>query len=151
MKKLLFLIPFLFIVNSCVVFKEQIPIYQTDNKMLYVELEMNRVLKIPALIDTGCTTTSIPIEVFLTLKETGTVVKEDLLDSRTYVLADGSEIECPRFLLKELRIGTKRFKNVEVSITLTPNSPILLGSNVLEQFGSVAMDYKRSKLIVLSN
>ena len=66
---------------------------------------------------------------------------------KTYILADGSELRSPRFILRSLKIGTHQFTNIPASIgTLT--SGLLLGQSLLEKLGTWGIDTQRKVLVV---
>lgn len=148
MKKVLLLTLLLITTNSCYVFKQHIPLLQTENNMLYVTTELNGVLKIPFLIDSGASEVNVPFPVFYTMLLSGTVTIADKLDPKVYTLADGSEVKCQRFRIKSLKIGKTTLYNIEASISMNSDSPLILGQNVLSKLKIVSFDYKDSKMYI---
>lgn len=111
-----------------------------------IKVEINNTVKIPFIIDTGASNTSIPVYVIMTLMKAGTVKQEDFLDDQEYTLADGSTILCKRVCISELKIGDKIIKDIECTVSENLGSPILLGQNSLRELGEVTVDYKNNLL-----
>lgn len=148
MKKLFLLGLILFTTNSCCIFKQYIPVTITENNLVFIDTEINGVLKISMLADSGASETNIPFPIFYTLVQTGSVVRGDMLESKTYVLADGSLVSCDRFMIKKIRIGETTLYNIECSISMSPDSPLLLGQNIMSKLKVVTFDYNKSRLII---
>lgn len=127
--------------------QETVQLEKNSGGLFVTEITLNGKVSVKALVDTGCSELSIPAHVFYTLVNSGTVCKEDQLPSRTYILADGSEVVNSRFLLREIKIGTRTFNNISVSITQNPNASILIGQNVLSKFGVIMFDYENNLMI----
>jgi hypothetical protein len=58
----------------------------------------------------------IPADVVLTLMRTGTLKESDLLDTKTYVLADGRTVPGQTFRLRTLKVGDRTIENVVGSV-----------------------------------
>jgi hypothetical protein len=56
-----------------------------------VPVEINGALTLEFGVDSGAADVSIPLDVFSTLKRTGTLRDSDIIGRSTYVLADGSK------------------------------------------------------------
>src|SRR5262249_2477141 len=97
-----------------------------------VSVEVNGVIKLNFILDTGASEVNIPADVALTLYRTGTIRESDFLPGQTYRLADGSILQSSRFLLQSLKIGNNRIVNVPGSIG-SASSPLLLGQSFLER------------------
>jgi clan AA aspartic protease (TIGR02281 family) len=100
-----------------------------------LRVEINGVLTLNFILDTGATDVNIPADVALTLYRTGTIRDSDFLTGQTYVLADGSRLRSSRFLLQSLKIGNRRIASVPASIGPVA-SPLLLGQSFLERLGT---------------
>lgn len=123
---------------------EEIPLRQVGG-VYDLPVEINGVLTLHFTLDTGASEVNIPADVVLTLYRAGTIQDTDFLPGKTYVLADGSTLRSARFLLQSLKIGSHRITNVSASIgPLT--SALLLGQNVLEQWGTWGIDSQRRVL-----
>jgi len=128
--------------------KDEIKLRKTQSNVFEVEVELNGALKIPCLLDTGCSAVSLPPYIVYTLIKIGTIKKEDYLPSQNYIIANGDIITNARFILRELKIGNYVLKNVECSMSNNELAPILLGQNVLNKFKKVTIDYKKEVLIL---
>lgn len=97
---------------------------------------------IPFIVDTGASETTIPYYVALTLYKAGKIKTEDILESKTYMLADGSLMKTDRVMIHKMTIGNHEFREFSVSVSDNPSSPILSGQNVLSQLKSMEVNYK---------
>jgi peptidyl-prolyl cis-trans isomerase B (cyclophilin B) len=110
-------------------------------------VEINGVLTLKFVLDSGAAEVNIPADVVLTLVRTGTIKGTDFLPGKTYVLADGSKLKSPRFTIRSLKIGSHHIQNVPASVgTLT--SSLLLGQSLLEKLGTWGIDTQRQMLVV---
>ena len=121
---------------------------QKAGSIYSVPVELNGVLKIDFIFDSGASDVSISPDVALTLLRTGTIKKEDWLEGAYYKFADGSTAKSKRFKLKSLKIGNKIISNVICSISNSLEAPMLLGQSVLSKFGKYTFDYKNGVLVV---
>lgn len=110
-------------------------------------VELNGVLKINFIFDSGASDVSISPDVALTLLKAETIKESDWLQGEYYKFADGSIAKSKRFKLKSLKIGNKVIQNVTCSISNSIDSPMLLGQSVLNKFGKYTFDNKRQLLI----
>jgi len=83
----------------------------------------------------------------ITLLRTGTVSKDDFLDSKTNSLADGSKLRGARFVVRELRVGNQVATDVVASVGPVTGD-LLLGLSFLSRFGTVTLDNDRHVLIL---
>jgi hypothetical protein len=79
-------------------------------------VEINGVLTLNFVVDSGAAEVNIPADVVLTLVRTGTIKDSDFLPGTTYILADGSQLSSPRFLIRSLKIGHQSLTNVSASV-----------------------------------
>lgn len=113
-------------------------------------VEINGVLTLNFILDSGASEVNIPADVVLTLVRAGTIKDTDFLSGKTYVLADGSELKSPRFIIRSLKIGRQQITNVPASVgSLT--SPLLLGQSLLGRLGTWGIDNQRKVLIINSD
>ncbi len=110
------------------------------NGVYSVPVELNGVLKIDFIFDSGASDISISPDIALTLLKAGTIKKEDWLPGAYYSFADGSSAKSERFKLHSVKIGNKVIKNATCSISNSINSPMLLGQSVLSEFGKYTFD-----------
>lgn len=113
-----------------------------------IPVELNGVLKINFVFDTGASDVSISPDVALTLIRTGTIEDDDWLEGQYYRFADGSSAKSMRFKLKSVNVGGKIIKDVTCSISNNIEAPMLLGQSVLSKFGKYTFDYSSNKLII---
>jgi aspartyl protease family protein len=113
-----------------------------------VPVELNGVLKIDFIFDSGASDVSISPDIASTLIKTGTIEESDWLPGAYYRFADGTTAKSMRFILKSIKIGDKVVYNVTCSISNSLDAPMLLGQSVLKKFGKYTFDYKTEKLII---
>jgi len=112
-------------------------------------IEINGVLTLHFILDSGAAEVNIPADVVLTLVRAGTIKDTDFLPGTTYVLADGSELKSPRFMIRSLKIGRQSINNIPASVGNIASS-LLLGQSVLEKLGTWGIDNQRQVLIIHS-
>lgn len=122
---------------------------KNENGILYTPVNINGVLKIDALIDTGAAECNITPCIASTLIKTKTLMAIHILPNLFYTLADGSTQECRRFIIKSLRVGNKTIYNVECSVSKTDSAPILLGVSALKKLKAVQIDYKNNTITLI--
>mgnify|MGYP000854849074 CR=1 FL=1 len=113
-----------------------------------VPVELNGVLKIDFIFDSGASDVSISPDVALTLIKTGTIKESDWLPGAFYSFADGTTAKSMRFTLKSVKIGEKVVYDVTCIISNSLDAPMLLGQSVLKKFGKYTFDYRNEKLII---
>lgn len=113
-----------------------------------VPVELNGVLKIDFIFDSGAADVSISPDVALTLIKTGTIKSEDWLPGAYYSFADGSIAKSARFKLKSVKIGNIVVNDIVCSISNSINSPMLLGQSALNRFGKYTFDNENQVLIL---
>jgi hypothetical protein len=123
---------------------EDIPLVK-EGGVYTLPVEINRVLTLHFILDTGASDVQIPADVAHTLLRTGTIQPADFLPGKTYMLADGSTVRSPRFMLRSLKIGTRVIQNVPASVGDLAGV-LLLGQSVLERLGPWSMDSQRRVL-----
>lgn len=127
--------------------QESIELCRNSGGLFEIECTMNDRITIPFYIDSGCSESTIPVHIFITLYKAGTITEADRLPSRIFTLADGSTTEKHRFVLRKIKVGDKVFYNIPISITENVNAPLLLGQDVLSRFGMILLDYENNLLI----
>ena len=125
---------------------EEIPLNK-EGGLYTIPVEINGVLTLQFILDSGAAEVLIPADVALTLIRAGTIQQSDFLPGRTYTLADGTTVQSPRFILRRLKIGTRLLTQVPASIG-NLSSMLLLGQSVLERFGTWSMDNQRRMLVL---
>src|SRR2546426_3651879 len=103
---------------------EDIPLMKRGG-VYTLPVEVNGVITLHFILDTGASDVNIPADVALTLHRAGTIRDTDFLPGKMYTLADGSTVKSSRFLLRSLKMGNRRVANVAASIG-PPSSALLL-------------------------
>jgi hypothetical protein len=111
-------------------------------------VQINGVLTLHFILDTGASEVNIPADVALTLLRTGTIKDpDDFLPGAAYTLADGTQVTSFRFNIRSLKIGRRLIANVPASIGEVASS-LLLGQSFLKRLGTWSMDSKRQMLVL---
>ena len=126
---------------------EDIPLIETGG-VYEIPVEINGVITLNFTLDTGASDVQISADIFLTLSRTGTIQYADLLPEQTYRLADGTQVNSSRFVLRSLKVGQRRITNVAASISSSIYSPLLLGQSFLEKLGAWGIDSQSQKLVL---
>jgi len=113
-----------------------------------VPVELNDVLKIQMIIDSGASDVFITPDIALALWRSGTLTEDDALSGAYYQLADGSVEENARFRLKSVTIGNRTVTNVICSVSNSIQAPMLLGQSALSKLGQYTFDHERAVLVV---
>jgi len=113
-----------------------------------IPVDINGVLKINFILDSGASEVSISSDIASTLIKSRTIKEEDFIGSAVYTFADGSTSRSKRFIIRELKIGNHTLKNITASISSSINAPMLIGQNVLNELGKVTIDYKTNTLFI---
>ena len=139
---------FLFIVlmYPSAILAEDIPLMKRGG-VYTLPVEVNGVITLHFILDTGASEVNIPADVALTLYRTGTIRDTDFLPGQTYRLADGSQVNSSRFVLRSLKIGQRRIINVAASIG-NISSSLLLGQSFLEKLGAWGIDSQKQVLTI---
>lgn len=110
-------------------------------------VRINSVITLNFMVDSGASEVTIPADVALTLLRTGTIQHTDFLPGKTFVLADGSELQSMRFVIRELSVDGCRVFNVPAAIAPVTGS-LLLGQSFLKRFKRWTLDNERHLLII---
>jgi predicted aspartyl protease len=109
---------------------------------------INRAIIIPFVLDSGAADVQLPAEALLTLIRTGTVSEEVFVGKSSYVLANGSTLRSPRFIIREMRVGQHVVRNVAASVGPAVSSEALLGQSFLSKLPSWTLDNRRHVLVL---
>lgn len=113
-----------------------------------VPVELNGVLKIKFLLDTGASDVFLSPDIVLTLMRTKTLTESDYVGTNIYQFANGETEECKKYNLRSLKIGNKEIKNVECAVANTIIGDMLLGQSFLQKLGSFKIDYSTNEIII---
>ena len=125
---------------------ETIQLVQQSGEYL-VPVQINGLITLPFLLDSGATSVVLPVDVFLTLTRTGTVRESDFIGTRTVILADGSKRQVRVFTLRQLRVGDHIISNVVASVSPVRGDP-LLGQSFLSRLPAWTIDNQRHALVL---
>ena len=110
-----------------------------------VPVRINGAITLDFIVDSGASDVEIPADVAMTLARTGTITPGDFIGDKECRLADGSTLKSERFILRELKVGSRFLPNVVASIGSVKGEP-LLGQSFLVRFGSWSIDNDRHLL-----
>lgn len=96
------------------------------------------------IYDTGCSGLHISLNELQTLAKNGKISQEDVLGVSYSTIADGSIVQNGLINIKQIEIGSGDeslvLDNVQASVALNQDAPILLGNAVLDEMASVEVD-----------
>jgi predicted aspartyl protease len=125
--------------------RRHIPLVKTEG-VYAVPVQVNDVLILHFVLDSGAAEILIPADVALTLYRTGTIQPTDFLPGGSYTLADGSVIQSPRFIIRRLSLGGHLLTDIPASIGNVSSFP-LLGQSLLERLGAWGIDNTTKTLV----
>src|SRR5437879_815046 len=140
------LFSFILLLFPYILLAEDIPLIKQGG-IYWLPVEINGVITLSFILDTGASEVNIPADVALTLYRTGTIRDVDFLPGQTYTLADGSKVNSSRFVLRNLKIGQHRIDNVAASVG-DVSSLLLLGQSFLEKLGAWGIDSQKQVLVL---
>src|SRR2546426_6115000 len=140
------LFSFILLLFPYILLAEDIPLIKSGG-VYELPVEVNGVITLNFILDTGASEVNIPADVALTLYRTGTIRDADFLPGQTYTLADGSLLKSARFVLRSLKIGQRRIDNVAASVG-DVSGPLLLGQSFLEELGAWGIDGQKQVLVL---
>jgi hypothetical protein len=120
---------------------------QKRGGVLLVPVLINDKIPLDFILDSGAADVSVPADVVLTLIRTGTLDEADFIGTKTYVLADGSEVPSQTFRIRSLKVGDRVLQNVTGSVA-SVNGSLLLGQSFLSRFKSWSIDNARQVLML---
>jgi predicted aspartyl protease len=118
---------------------------KNDGGVYVVPVRINGAITLDFIVDSGASDVLIPADVAMTLARTRTIAPGDFIGDREYKLGDGSTLKSERFILRELKVGSRVLLNVVASIGPVKGEP-LLGQSFLAHFGSWSIDNDRHLL-----
>jgi clan AA aspartic protease (TIGR02281 family) len=126
--------------------RSDVPVKKSGG-IFVVPVEINGTLTLEFGVDSGAADVSIPLDVFSTLKRTGTLRDSDIIGQSTYVLADGSKSQSATFMIRSLKVGDNVVENVTGSVAPS-GGMLLLGQSFLGRFKTWSIDNKTQKLVL---
>lgn len=117
--------------------------YEEMGGVKVIPVKLNGVT-MDMIIDTGCSGLHISLNELQTLAKNGKISDKDVLGVSYSTIADGSIVQNGLINIKKIEIGYKDdpiiLENVQASVALNQNAPILLGNSVLDELASVEVD-----------
>jgi hypothetical protein len=120
---------------------------KAEDGTLVVSVLVNEEIVLSFTIDSAASDVSISSDVFSTLIRAGTLTDDDMIDTQSYRLADGSELSSKRFRIRSLRVGTIEIRNVIGSV-VPSEGDLLLGQSFLSKLKSWSIDNERHMLLL---
>jgi predicted aspartyl protease len=120
---------------------------EREGGVYVIPVRFNDTITLNAIVDSGASDVSIPVDIVSTLIRTKTITDQDFLGQQTYILADGSKVPSQRFRIRSLKVGSITIENVVASIA-SVNGEILLGQSFLNRFKSWSVDNEQHTLIL---
>jgi clan AA aspartic protease (TIGR02281 family) len=124
-----------------------VPLKVSRSGTFLVPVEINGRIVLDFTLDSGASDVTLPNDVFMTLKRTGTLKETDVVGQRTYVLADGSKTQSATFTIRSLKVGDIIVENVAASVAPSQGS-LLLGQSFLQRFKSWSIDNATGGLLL---
>lgn len=123
--------------------KEVISIpYREINGVKTIPVKLNGV-SMDMIYDTGCSGVHMSLLELQTLYKNGKFSESDVIGSSLSQIADGSVVQNGVIILREIEIGGEDgivLPNVEASVSLNQEAPILLGNGALDKVAAVEVD-----------
>jgi len=107
---------------------------------LWVPAQINKVVTIDFVIDSGASDITLPRDVYLTLIRSGTLTKANYIGTAQFGIADGSEVKGIKFKLASLQVGNQTLTDVVASVMPSDTATPLLGLSFLSRFQSWSID-----------
>jgi len=107
---------------------------------LWVPAQINKVVTIDFVIDSGASDITLPKDVYQTLIRSGTLTKADYIGTAQFGIADGSEVKGIKFKLASLQVGDQVLTDVVASVMPSDSATPLLGLSFLSRFQSWSVD-----------
>jgi len=89
--------------------------------------------------DTGASDVFLNQETLCQIDKNMILVGEGFLNKKPYLLADGSRVEYPCYIIKEFNFGGRIFTNVSCCVS-SERGPMLIGKSILNRFSSYSVD-----------
>lgn len=118
------------------------------NGTYMVPVFLNEVVKTEFIFDSGAAEVLISPEIAMELIKNKTIGPSEILEDGYFITADGSNIKLQRFILREVKLGSKKIFNVECAVSKNFGGDMLLGQSFMEKLGKYTFDYKKSVLIL---
>lgn len=116
---------------------------------LWVPAQINNVVTIDFVIDSGASDITLPWDTYLTLLRSGTLTKANYIGEVNFGIANGSEVRGHKFKLASLQVGNQVLTDVVASVMPSDSATPLLGLSFLSRFQSWSIDNRSSDLTLV--
>jgi clan AA aspartic protease (TIGR02281 family) len=120
---------------------------QCNHGLFWLPVQINSMITLRFILDSGASQVVIPADVALTLTRTGTVDASDYIGTETATLADGSTRSVKVIRLREVRVGGQVVSNVTAQVSPISGIP-LLGQTFLSKLPAWTIDNARCALVL---
>lgn len=100
------------------------------------------------IFDTGASGILLSKEAVQMMAAKGAFAADDIVGMSQSQIANGDIVEGVVIKLRSFAIGGVWVKNLTAQVSLSLNAPLLLGTDVLERFGSLSVDYHNNLLLL---
>ena len=107
---------------------------------LWVPAQINNVVTIDFVVDSGASDITLPKDVYQTLIRSGTLTKANYLGQTQFGIGDGSQVAGIKFKLSSLQVGNQVLHDVVASVMPSDSATPLLGLSFLSRFQSWTID-----------
>lgn len=114
-----------------------------ESELYYIPVRINGQ-ELEFIFDTGCSGVSLSLVEAQLLMKQGKLTEDDVLRESYMTIADGSQVPVYIVNLRSVEVAGVVLHDVEASISISQEAPILLGQSVMARFGSFTMDYDKS-------
>jgi clan AA aspartic protease (TIGR02281 family) len=115
----------------------------TNGGVYEVNANINNVLKLDMIFDTGASEILFSRDVYNTLVKTKTISNDDLLEGGQYMDANGNVNYNVRFILRKLQIGNYTLDNIPCCVAKDELGANLLGLSAIKKLGKFTFDFEK--------
>jgi clan AA aspartic protease (TIGR02281 family) len=99
--------------------------------------------KMKFIFDTGASTVCLSESMAEYLLDNDYLSRADIVGIGTSIVADGSEVEHVKIILRDIEIGGLHLKDVDACIIEGQKAPLLLGQTAIQKLGEIRIDGNR--------
>ena len=123
-----------------------VPVFYKQNAF-FLKASINGGPTLDFCIDTGSADISLSEEVVQSLKQSSLIQPSDFTGTKTYVLANGTEIVSPILNLRSLTVGGVTVQNLTASVS-SRNSDLLIGLSFFKKFKGWRLNNQQNVLVL---
>lgn len=123
--------------------------FEDRGNVKVITVKLNGV-SMEMIFDTGCSGMHLSLHELETLYKQGRFSEADCIGNTVSQIADGSIVQNGLVVLRSVYIGGDNgieINDIEASVALNQDAPILLGNNVLDEFASYTIDNENQYII----